>query len=401
MSVKSFAAAVIATASVLSSFGQDFEKRLQKLEEEVQSLRKENQQLKAALGEGKAGLIDVKPAGKEVSLKLGGVVQAQADFLDKGDSRWGSRNDRFYLRRARLNASGSFLEDFDFKVELELAGTFGDASAIRAQLTDGFINYHRYDWANFKVGQFKTGFGYEQLFSDPRLFTIERSLANDRLTLSRQIGVQVSGDLFDKRLSYASGIFNGAGPNTSTNDNDSFEFVQRVSGIPWEGKSFGRDANWRLGANGYLSDDKSIGGMADFGFDSTPGGTLDGIFAGYRRGAGVDTQFHLGPLEFWLEYLWARFEPQNPTPKKSVEADGWYAQVGYFLLPEKLQAVVKFESFDPDRHTAGNSSDLWTFGLNYYIKDHYLKVQLDYLLFDAAGQPDNRGKILVRLHSMF
>jgi hypothetical protein len=68
-----------------------FDERLRKLEEEVQSLRKENQELKSMLGDGRGGLITVKPAGKEVTLKLGGLLQAQADFLDKGDSRWGQR----------------------------------------------------------------------------------------------------------------------------------------------------------------------------------------------------------------------------------------------------------------------------------------------------------------------
>ena len=62
-----------------------------------------------------------------------------------------------------------------------------------------------------RVGQFKTPFGFEQLYSDPRLFITERSLGNDRLTQSRQLGAQVGGDVLDKRLTYAIGLFNGTG----------------------------------------------------------------------------------------------------------------------------------------------------------------------------------------------
>jgi phosphate-selective porin len=395
-----------AFVAATSSFAADaipdaVEKRLQKLEEEVQALRKENQQLKTSLGEGKTPVVNVRAAGKENTLQLGGLIQAQADFLDRGDSRFGSDNDRFYLRRARVNASGSFLEYVDFKIEFDLSGTLGESTALRGQMTDVYINYNRLEWANFRAGQFKTPFGYEQLYSDPRLYTVERSLPNDRLTLGRQIGVQIWGSVLDKRLSYASGIFNGIGVNTTANDNDSFLFVERINGTPWRGKLFAKEATWDVGINGFLSDDKSVSGQNDFGFDSTPATpAIDGVFSGYRRGAGADTQFHLGPFDLWAEYLWARFEPQNNLPTAAIEGQGWYVQGSYYIVP-KLQAVAKFETFDPARAVKGDSTDIWTLGLNYYLKGHDLKIQLNYLLYDAPGQPDNRQKVLVKFQSIF
>ena len=69
------------------------------------------------------GTIVVRPAGSEPTLTLGGLIQAQFDGGDKGDARFANDNDRFYLRRARLNATGRFLEDFDFRLEMDLAGT--------------------------------------------------------------------------------------------------------------------------------------------------------------------------------------------------------------------------------------------------------------------------------------
>jgi phosphate-selective porin len=379
------------------------EERLRKLEQEVKSLREENLELKSALGQNDSGKpAVVKPAGKETALKLGGLIQAQADFLDKGDSRWGSDFDRFYLRRVRLNASGSFLENFDFRIELELAGGLGEAGGLRAQLTDGFINYHQFQWANVRVGQFKTPFGFEQLYSDSQLLTIERSLANDRLTLGRQIGGMITGDLFDQRLAYSSGVFNGNGVNTTANDNDSFTFVQRISGTPWRGQIFGQNAGWRAGLDGFVSDDQSVGGLNDLSFDSTPAtASLDGTFAGYRIGAAADTQFHLGPFDFWAEYLRVRFKPENELPASAVNSEGWCVLGGYYLIPEKLQAVLKFESFDPDTGLPGNSTDAWTLGLNYYILGNYLKAQLDWVTFDAANQQDRQNKLLVRLQAMF
>lgn len=186
---------------------------LQALERELKAMKMENQRLRQDLGiDGRAGLTAVKPAGREPVLSIGGLVQAQGEFGEKGDSR-GSANDRFRLRRVRLAATGKFLEDFDFKVEGEYVGS-------SATLTDGFINWNHFAWANVKIGQFKTPFGFEFMQADPKLYTIERTLGSDRLTLNRQVGVMVNGDFADKRLSYAASIVNGNGMNTTTNDNE-------------------------------------------------------------------------------------------------------------------------------------------------------------------------------------
>src|SRR5581483_10791874 len=286
------------------------EDRLQRLESEVTALQKENQQLRTELGvDGKAGETIVKPAGREPTLSVGGLLQAQADFGDKGDARFTSGNDRFYLRRARINLQGRFLEEFDFKIEGEFAGSLAEAAGNRAQLTDAYINWNRFDFANVRVGQFKTPFGFEQLYADPRLFTIERSLANDRLTVSRQIGAQVAGDLFDKRVSYAAGVFNGTGVNTSANDNKKFLWAGRVSTVAWQGNLVGQDARWSLGTNALTSVDANLTGQAsEFGFDFVPGGTKDNTFAGRHEAVGVDSQFHLGGFDLWGEYLRARFK---------------------------------------------------------------------------------------------
>lgn len=213
-------------------------------------------------------LVVVKPAGKEPVLAVGGLLQAQAEAGDRGDSRFTNDNDRFYLRRARLNATGKFLEEFDFRLELDLAGSLSNTSGLRAQLTDGYITWNRYPAANVRAGQFKTPFGFEQLYGDPRLLTLERTLVNDRLTLSRQIGAQVVGDLLEKRFTYAAGLFNGNSVNNNFNDNDKFAFVARLAVIPWQGKLFGQSANWAVGANGYSTSDTALALSADLGLDS-------------------------------------------------------------------------------------------------------------------------------------
>ncbi len=344
----------------------------------------------AAFGQEK-GSITVQAAGGEASLTLGGLLQVQFEDGDRGDSRFpATGEDRFYLRRARLNATGAFAEQFDFRLEFDLAGTLGSTNGLRAQMTDGYVNWNRYAFANVRAGQFKTPFGFEQLYADPRLLTIERSLVNDRLTLSRQLGAQVGGELLDKRLSYAVGVFNGNGVNNSANDNSKFLWAGRLAVTPWKGSG---PAAWSVGGNVFQSEDTSLS-LPDLGFEA-------GLFSGKRHGYGVDSQVEIGPVSFWAEYLRVRFEPTNRRPAASFDSDGWYAQAGVFLVPKKLQAVIKYETFDPSRSIASNEVSTGTAGLNYYIKGNNLKLQLDYMRTDLPGNSDAQNKILLRLQALF
>lgn len=341
--------------------------------------------------------IVVTPAGKEPILKIGGLLQVQADFGERGDGRFTTGDDRFYLRRARLNATGSFLEDFDFRLEMDLSASLSNNSTsvstsnLRAQLTDGYVNWNKYVQANIRGGQFKTPFGYEQLYNDPRLLTIERSLVNDRLTIGRQLGAMVYGDLLEKRFSYWSGVFNGNNVNVSFNDNDSFLYSGRAAGTLFEGKAHGQDTKLALGGNVFLSEDKNLTGQPpDFSFAGN-------TFTGKRRGVGVDSQFKMGPLDVWLEYLAVRFEPADNTPRDEFTPRGWYAMAGYFIRP-KAQVVLRYEEFDP---TVIDSTQTWTFGFNYLIKGDDLKFQVDYLLSNVPDIVETQNKVLCRFQVNF
>lgn len=342
-----------------------------------------------------------KPAGKEPTLSIGGLLQVQAEAGDKGDARFGNDNDRFYLRRARLNATGKFLEEFDFRLEGEFAGTLANTTGLRAQLTDAYVTWNRNPEASVRFGQFKTPFGFEQLYSDPRLFTLERSLVNDRLTLSRQMGVQVGGDLLEKRFSYAVGAFNGNGANNNFNDDDHFLTVGRISGVPWQGKVGGKRGSWGIGGDVYQSEDSNISPGAEFGFDSTPAtADRDGIFAGKRHGYGIDSQLQWGPVELWAEVLHTIWEPNSGRPLGEIESEGWYTQGTVYVIPDKLQLVLKLESFDPRREIANDTTETGLAGLSWYLKGHDLKFLLNYLRARIDGQ-DDQDKILTRFQVIF
>ena len=282
-------------------------------------------------------------------------------------------------------------------MEVELGGT---GTALRGQMTDGYGLWNHHPGLSIRAGQFKTPFGYEQLAGDPTLFTLERSLVNDRLTLGRQVGVQVSGSQWQKRLSYAVGLFNGNGVNNGANDGEDFLYVARLTGIPGQGKMGGREFKWSAGAGAYSSKDGGVT-LGGLGFDSDATGTKDNILIGKRTGLGVDTQVHLGSFDLWVEYLGGTFEPAGETPTDELTAAGSYAQLSYFVRPGKIQAVVKYETFDPNTDQDNDDTATILVGANYYLKGDDLKLQLDYQRSDAPGLSDGENKVLARLQVIF
>src|SRR4029077_8705150 len=122
--------------------------------------------------------------------------------------------------------------------------------------TDIFINWHQFQEAQIKIGQWKAPFGLEQLTPDTLLYMIERSLPTGAITPERQIGVQLWGKPFtnvwpDQKelLTYYAGIFNGNGRNTTVNDNNNFMYVGRLESTLFKAKMWGQDSYLKLGAD--------------------------------------------------------------------------------------------------------------------------------------------------------
>src|SRR5438105_7027846 len=208
----------------------------------------------------------VVPAASEVKLALGGFIQMQYEAGDvfAFEGRFGSAaiDDRFRLRRARINLIGDFAEHFDFKMEGEFEQsdvtlTVRDATgrtlasnSTRTAFgaTDIWINWHQFPEFQIKAGQYKAAFGLEQNTSDTKLFLTERSQVTSALTPERQVGVEVWGKpfatLFPEQkdlLTYRLGMFNGNGRNNVVNDNDEYMYAGRIELQPWKGKIADQD----------------------------------------------------------------------------------------------------------------------------------------------------------------
>lgn len=387
--------------------------RLERLEAEVGKLRAENEELRKLLADRAA----TAPAAaqeppKEVpakeqpraaaatkavkSVQVGGLLQGQGESGDRVDTRFPDDNARLYLRRARVNVSGTIAEKVDFRVEGDFTGSLGSTSGTRLQMTDGYVNWAPRHFAQLRVGQFKTPFGVEQLYSDARLSTPERSLSTDRLTVGRQIGLQLAGDTSSKTVSYALGLFNGNGVNTTANDDDHFMIAGRLTGKIAAGRSV-----IRPGVSFYSSDDENVSMSGDFRFDSTPDSPArDNIFRGTREGKGLELQAESGSFALWAERFETRFEPENAVPHDAFDASGWYAQLMWFAIPKRVQLIAKFDTFDPNDRVAGDETDEWSGGVSYPIRGDDLKLQLLYIDADGPGSNDG-GRVIARVQTLF
>lgn len=376
-----FIGAALATGflTMSSARAATLEERVQQLENRLANLVQENAALKEQLG-ARTKDQDKVPVGtivqgKETKLAIGGYIQANAEFGNAPDSRFPA-TDRIYLRRARLGVKGTFAENVEFTLQSEFGNnSIGGVSGYRAQITDCLLSLNRYPAAVVAIGQFKTPYGYEQLVADTKSLFVERSLPNDRLTLSRQIGAMVSGFVMTPRVTYAAGLFNGNGVNNGANDNDQFLYVGRLTGTVVQ-TSKGRVG---VGVNGFSTRDT-------------------GTFTGHRTGLGFDLQASFGPAEIQTEYLQTR---SNPEVGADSKADGWSVLGSYMIVPKKLQGLLRYEVYDPSTRVAADQSSLWTVGFNYFLKGDDLKVSLNYLIGDPAGPLSSQGRLISRFQVIY
>src|SRR5438128_607171 len=388
----SLAAIVVLSTQPLRAQSSSDTARLEKLERAVELLQKQNAELKAevkslksketasvpdakfktkvtydgktyvekAVVEEKAPVY-VQQRGSEFKLVLGGFIQINFEDGDVSafEGRFGQTalKDRFRLRRARINLTGDFAENFDFKIEGDFEqndGTSGNRTDFSG--TDIWLNWHQFPGAQIKVGQYKAPFGLEQLTSDTTLFIIERSLATSAITPERQIGVELWGKPFTTLwpeqkdlLTYYAGIFNGNGRNINNNDNNNFMYVGRLELLPFKGKIFDQPSSLKLGGDVLNSrDDKGTNISQSGNLLVNSDGSLSSFVlpgADERTAWSVDAWFNLGPFDLIGEYLQEKVNGRTvngvPPGFANFTTDGFQITSGFFLIPKKLQVAVQ------------------------------------------------------------
>lgn len=291
--------------------------------------------------------------------------------------------DIYALRRLKLMIGGRVSEGVRYYVQ----GIFKEGNKShtdgRAYLQEAWVEFTRWKHARIRLGQFKPPFGMERFTSDARIYTIDRSQATDHLipngglgkSFTRDRGLQLAGRAMDGRLAYAWGVFDGRGANHRFHGIGPLIATRITYEVIRHRQLAGRPLTVHLG--GALATRRA----RDVDFR---GCCPDRRSLELRHFRGRDTRFGLELAGDWggtslrAEYLQAHLDFRQPA-ERDFTASGYYVQVGQFLT-SRIQAVIKFEQFDPNRLVLNNKDLRWTtVGVNYYIKGDRVKVMADYV----------------------
>lgn len=297
------------------------------------------------------GRIEIASADGANSLRLRGLVQGDARFFfDDADAA----QDQFLLRRARLIFEGKFAERYSFVVQPEFAGS--TVSILDANLAVAIAPAF-----SIRAGRFKTPVGLEQLQSDSVALFNERSIATN-LAPNRDVGVEVFGSLFGKRLGYQISVTNGVidggnSPANSANPEGDFTLAARIFATP-----FAEDKDSRLKGLGF-----GLAG-ATGNYDGTPLNVYrtDGqqTFFAYRGATASDgtatvltpqAYFYSGPFGLLAEYFHNTAELRNGANAREVTNEAYNLSVGWVLTGEEAsyRGVTPKTTFNPSAGTWG------------------------------------------------
>jgi len=308
-----------------------------------------------------------------------------------------------------------------------VSGVQTGAGRVPRLLKDAYINYHGVvPHHDFTVGEFRPQVGEEGPRSSAELEFVERSMIG-QLTEDRDLGVTVHGCWWDERLQYWLGAFDGAGNYFGTagskmnrsDDNDYKDFLAAVMVRPlWKNETWGSielGYSFRGGKHGEAGVRDPINNPIN-GLNRCEDTALwHAAWASYRPG---------GPVKGWWmrgEWQWIKdrnapgtvadllaaggtdigntgsgsgYAQSDPMP---IHIQGWYVSTGYklsdsvfadsapsWLKPwefcfryEAIENVMVADQFRTGR-TDVFKTQVYTAGINYYIKGHNAKIQANY-----------------------
>ena len=343
---------------------------------------------------------------------LGFNLQTRFTHIDL-DSRFGGIDaNQFRVRRFKLFMSGfAFDPRLTWRVQLEFAGS----NAART-LEDAWLGWKFADPLAIQMGQYKTPFSRQELVNDGFLQFPERSLATDAFKPSRDIGFMTFGSLGQGLFTYQAGVFGGTG-QSNLRTNSSVMPVLRLVANPI-GKMGATEMDIEdhekpalsFGANGFIN---TLRKTSDLAFEAElnyagPAGWLGRNVGQFQLGErvdiqswGLDAQFKWRGFSLQAEGYWGQAKGQTSAAR--VYAYGWYAQAGYFILPEKLDLAGRYSYVDYNRSVARGGVSIVSAATSYYFRRNSLKVVLDYSRTHRqrpGGQPANDSAWIIQAQLM-
>lgn len=306
------------------------------------------------------------------NIKLGGYVIGEYQYSSQDGK---TPKDNFSTRLVRLSADGKVMDDFNYRVQVQLNGTPGSTSGPR--IVDAFLEWQKYGFAKIKVGQFKRAFSFENPMHpiDQGFISYAQAISklagfSDRVgehaSNGRDIGVQLQGDLLPNAngrnlLHYQVGVYNGQG--TNTNDvNSSKDVIGGAWVMPIEGLRFGA-----------------------FGWHGTYAHKNNSnIVSVSRNRYAISGEYKHNDWTLRSEYIHSQGKAFTSNTASDIniknngdKADGWYAAV---IAPIKQKVCHVKMRYDVYRDEADwqSSKNQYEVGVDYLFLQR-VKAQLNYV----------------------
>ena len=280
--------------------------------------------------------------------RLRGIVHADYRQFD-GDA-FPTAVDGFLARRIRPTFEGTVFGKYGFRFTPE----FGEATTTSSPtIIDAYLDIREKPELQIRIGKHKPFVGLERLQSASDIKLIERSFVSNNILPNRDFGVSVSGDVLEKRLNYAVGVFNGVqdGANIGTNQdaNSKKTFTGRLFATPFvndtesslRGLGFGiagTTGNISTLISGYKTP-----GQANNFFAYATGTTANGVQDRWSPQA----YYYYGPFGLVYEYAWVNQPIKNGNNTTTVKNTAWQLAGSWLLTGEdaSFRGVKPFSRF--------------------------------------------------------
>lgn len=368
------------------------------------------------------GGLEARTSDGRYSFKVGGRIQLDYNDYDGVINKAvDSDGSDIWFRRARLELSGHY-DDWSYLMSYNLTE---DGSID--QLNFGYGGWG--DLANLTFGQQKEDFGLEDTGSSKWTTAIERSLPANAFDTGNNVGIKLSGS--NNFLTYSLGVFKQDvdGQNdldTATTGRFVIRPMNDENGLIHLGVGYTqRDSD-----NGFNSIESRLGvrGGENKTATKVSAGYLGGI-ADEMTAMNIELAASFGPVHVMAEYFDGELSGVGATP--DLEADGYYAQVGWIVTGESRSYKNEIAAFDkvkpagpggawevfarydeldfsdnegePMIKLAGTTGNTLTVGANWYVNE-VVKASLNYVKADvdeAIKGEDDGSAIVARLQFAF
>ncbi|MEI6305842.1 MAG: porin [Deltaproteobacteria bacterium] len=345
---------------------------------------------------------------EKFQLSVGGNMQLLYTYTQK-DGVGTENSSDWRIRRVKTSFGGyAFSKDLTYKVLLNWSELGGSTNSTKV-LEEAYLNYKIIDEAQILVGEDKVQYGRQEITSSGAQQFVDRSFVVNAFKPSYDIGVNVHGDIMKGLFKYDAEWVGGKGQNTtSTNNNNAYNLrlaVNPLGDMKYSEADIEMSAKPLLGIGGsYYHNTLRLTSTADTSAPPKISNAFESnndSYAGSSGWLGKNSKvFQLAPaagksayqnvnintfetdmafkwmgLSAQAEYFWA--EGVGQTNNATVISNGFYAQLGYMVLPKQLELAVRYAWMDYNWATPNDNQTEVQGAISWYIQGHNLKIQAD------------------------